>query len=98
MTLNTCIFKRIYDPINNDLVDSDDKNITYKNLEELRCALSLKNGNIISTHPHRWTTSSIIYFLKSALFKTLKFLAKILLRIPFAKKIMSKFYFLAKKF
>lgn len=92
------LFKRIYDPINNDVVNSDDQNIPYKDLDALFCGLSAQKGNIISTHPHRWTGSAVKYVLKSALFKTLKCIAKLLMKIPFMKKLMGRFYYLAKKF
>ena len=92
------LFKRIYDPINNDITPSDDKNIPYKNLDALLEGLSSETGNIISTHPHRWTASAVKYVIKSAVFKTVKAIAKVLMKIPFMKKLMGRFYHLAKKF
>ena len=91
------MFKLIYDPINNDIVNSDEKNIPYKNLECLFDALDKAEGNIVSIHPHRWTKSIVVYALKTIIFKSLKFIAKILIKIPFFNKIMSKYYYLAKK-
>ena len=91
------IFKLIYDPINNDIVNTDDRNISYKNLDYLSEALHKTKGNIISIHPHRWTESAVVYITKTLIFKVLKFVAKILIRIPFFNKIMSKYYYLAKK-
>lgn len=92
------IFKQIFDPINNDVTPSDDQNTPYENLDALLSGLSGEVGNIISTHPHRWTASAVKYVIKNAVFKTAKFLAKLLLKIPFMKKLMSRFYYLAKKF
>lgn len=89
-------FKMIYDPINNDIVNSDDKNVVYQNLDALLDALGEKNA-IISTHPHRWTGSAIKYILKTAIFKVVKAVAKLLVKIPFMKKFMSRYYHLAKK-
>lgn len=90
-------FKLIFDPINNDVINSDDKNIPYENLDELYTVIS-KGGNIIiSTHPHRWCNSAVIYTLKCGVFKLVKFCAKLLMKIPFCKKIMSRYYYLAKK-
>lgn len=89
------IFKLIYDPINNDRINSDDKNILYENLDEL-----LKNLNsqvIISTHPHRWSESIIGYFLKDKMFKLIKECVKLLMHVSICKKLMSKYYYLAKK-
>jgi len=90
-------FKLIYDPINNDIVNSDDKNIPFSNLDELIEGLSRDMGNIVSVHPHRWTHSAIIYVVKATTFKVVKVLAKTLIRIPFLKKIFSKYYYIAKK-
>ena len=92
------IFKRIYDPINNDVMDSEDKNIPYEDLTVLQNALQREKGNIVSVHPHRWTASATKYVVKNAVFKTVKFAAKVFIKIPFLKKIMSKYYYLAKKF
>lgn len=91
------MFKLIYDPINNDIVNSDDKNIPYKDLDCLFNAIDSTKGNIISIHPHRWTESATVYVTKSFIFKVLKFVAKILIKIPVLNKIMSKYYYLAKK-
>lgn len=90
-------FKMIYDPINNDIANSDDKNITYPDLNALLKVIEKDKAYIISTHPHRWCNSALIYILKATAFKTIKFVAKILMKIPLFKKIMSRFYYLAKK-
>jgi len=90
-------FQLIYDPINNDRINSDAKNVLLKDTDVLLTALSTEVGNIISTHPHRWTQSAVIYVIKTLLFKLIKKVVKILVKIPFCKKIMSKYYYLAKK-
>ncbi|MBE6534669.1 MAG: hypothetical protein E7678_06880 [Ruminococcaceae bacterium] len=91
-------FKFIFDPINNDIVNSDDKNISYKNLDVLYDVISSSDSSvIISTHPHRWTKSKIKYVFKTCVFKCVKTVAKLFAKIPFFKKIMSKYYYLAKK-
>ena len=90
-------FKLIYDPINNDVVNSDDKNIPFKNLDELVEVLSQDKGNVVSIHPHRWTHSALIYVVKAVIFKVVKAIAKTLIKIPFLKKIFSKYYYIAKK-
>lgn len=88
-------FQLIYDPINNDIMKSDDKNLPYEDLEALLEALPTKS--IISTHPHRWTNSATSYIVKEKLFKLIKGTAKIVMKVPGAKKIMSRYYYLAKK-
>ncbi len=90
-------FQLIYDPINNDVIKSDDKNVLYKDTDELLTALSDACGNIISTHPHRWTRSAVNYVIKAWAFKIVRVVAKLLIKIPFMKKLMSKYYYLAKK-
>ncbi len=91
-------FNLIYDPVNNDIIKSDEKNIPYKNLDELfETLVKSKNNFIISTHPHRWMSSTVKYVFKDMIFKVVKRVAKLLIKIPLLKKIMSKYYYLAKK-
>lgn len=91
------VFKMIYDPLTNDLINSDDKNIAYQNLNELIEALDFNKGIIISTHPHRWCGSAVGYMIKTYVFKIVRATAKMVMRVPLAKKIMSRYYYLAKK-
>ena len=90
-------FKMIFDPINNDIIDSSSMDIPFENLDKLFKVIDNSGRYIISTHPHRWTSSTFIYLFKAIIFKTVRFVAKILLKIQFFKRIMSRFYFLAKK-
>lgn len=89
-------FKLIYDPINNDIIKSDDKNIGFDTIDELIPYIEKENC-IVSTHPHRWTDSAKSYLIKMWLFNIVKSIAKILVKIPVLKKIMSRYYYLAKK-
>lgn len=91
------VFKMIYDPLNNDIVNSDDKNIAYQNLDKLIEALDFSKGIIISTHPHRWCNSATIYLSKTYAFKLIRSIAKMAMYVPGVKKIMSRYYYLAKK-
>ncbi len=91
-------FKLIFDPINNDIIPSDDKNIPFNNLNLLYQYVKENNSNaIISMHPHRWVKSKTKYIFKTAIFKVIRAIAKVLSKIPFMKKFMSKYYHLAKK-
>lgn len=91
-------FKLIYDPLTNDIVNSDDKNVPYDDLDALLRVLNEQTENaIISTHPHRWTAHAAAYVLKATLFKCIKTTAKILMKIPFLRKLMGRYYYLAKK-
>ena len=90
-------FKLIFDPINNDIVNSDDKNISYPDLKALLNEIDVVSCAIVSTHPHRWTKSAVMYKTKEICFKCIRTIAKIMMRIPFLKKIMGKYYYLAKK-
>lgn len=89
--------KHIYDPINNDIVNSDDKNKSYDNLNLLFEEVINSSSIIISIHPHRWTKSATSSVLKTAIFKIIRFVAIICMKIPVLKKIMSRYYYLAKK-
>ena len=89
-------FKMIFDPLTNDIVNSDDQNVIYPDLNAIFSSFGEQNV-IISTHPHRWTKSAAIYWVKTLAFKMIKAIAKVLVKIPFVKKIMSKYYYLAKK-
>ena len=91
------VFKKIYDPLNNDIVNSDDKNVEFANLDDLFANLMDEENQIISIHPHRWTKLKIIHSTKQMLFVCIKNVTKKLIKIPFLKKIISKFYYLAKK-
>ncbi|MBE7061007.1 MAG: hypothetical protein E7382_00550 [Clostridiales bacterium] len=91
-------FKLIFDPINNDVIPSDDKNIPFDNLTALYSYVEDLGANaIISMHPHRWVKSKFKYVVKTAIFKVIRAVAKVLSKIPFMKKFMSKYYHLAKK-
>lgn len=91
-------FKLIYDPINNDFIPSDEKNVPFDNLDLLWTYVTEQDTNaIISTHPHRWVNSKIKYIVKTAVFKFIKAVAKLLVKIPFMKRFMSRYYYLAKK-
>lgn len=89
-------FQLIFDPINNDRINSDHKNIVFDDLSviyEYICQTS----SIVSVHPHRWTALAIQYQARTFVFKGIKRLAKLLLKIPFLRKIMGRYYYLAKK-
>lgn len=90
-------FNLIYDPINNDLVNSDDKNIPCDDLNAVLEQIGEGNNAIISIHPHRWCSSQAGYTVKTTAFKAIRFTAKLVLKIPFMKKLMGRFYYLAKK-
>ena len=90
-------FKMIYDPLNNDIINSDDNNIAYDDLNAVLGALSTESGNIISIHPHRWCGSATIYLAKTYAFKLIRSTAKMAMHVPGVKKIMSRYYYLAKK-
>lgn len=90
-------FKLIYDPINNDIIDSDDKNILYKNLEKLLDTIMSESRIIISIHPHRWTKFAVVDILREKIFKFIRSCAKILEQNSFCKRLMNKYYFLAKR-
>ena len=85
-------WKKISNVQDNDIFNSGDEVIV--NLLD-----SLNQSNeciVISTHPHRWQSSRIKILIKIFLFQNVRFFARFLSKIPFFKKIMSKYYYLAK--
>lgn len=90
-------WKIIYDPENNDIVDSSEKDINLCDLDEVLKLIGNQNPVIVSTHPHRWNNNIAIAKFKNITFKFIKFSAKCISKIPFINKLMGKFYFLAKK-
>ena len=90
-------FKRIYDPLNNDIFDSSGMDVLYENLDEVLSSIACDTRNIISIHPHRWTKSTVVYIIKTIVFRVIKAVAKLMIKIPFFKKMMSRYYYLAKK-
>lgn len=91
------VFRKIYDPLNNDRIPSDDQNIQYEDLNAVLSALQFAEGNIISIHPHRWVKSAGVYCVKTIVFRIVKKIAKLLMKVPVLNKIMSRYYYLAKK-
>lgn len=90
-------FNLIFDPIHNDVVNSDDKNIPCDTLAAVMAQVGEGDNAIISIHPHRWCASRLGYAVKTTTFKAIRFTAKLILKIPFMKKLMGRFYYLAKK-
>ena len=88
-------WKLIANVDNNDLENNGDLIIgSIDNMIEL---VALQKKVIISTHPHRWSENYFVALFHLTFFKMVRFTAKYLARFGILKKIMSKFYFLAKK-
>lgn len=91
-------FNLIYDPIENDRINSDDKNIYYEDMNEVFSAVTASElPCIISTHSHRWTSSVASHFIKAGIFKCIKLVSEVAIKIPGMKKFMGRYYYLAKK-
>lgn len=90
-------WKVIYDPENNDIIDSSSKDIALNDLEGVLKYIQSNENIIISTHPHRWNGSLFKAKAKNLLFVIIKRIAKMLFKIPLFKKVMSRYYYLAKK-
>ena len=89
-------FKQIYDPLNNDVVPSEEKDVAYDHVRDILPLLEQASG-IISTHPHRWYRSEAAYVINLYVFRAVKAAAKAAMKVPFLKRLMSKYYYLAKK-
>lgn len=90
-------WKIIYDPENNDIINSDDKNIALDTLDSVLEVMRSGSSVILSTHPHRWYRNERIAKTKNGVFKIIKAIARAMLLIPFMRKLMERFYYLAKK-
>jgi len=88
-------WKQIANIENNDLQNNGD--IKLKDYKELLAILNNSDALILSAHPHRWEQSAFKFLFKIYLFKTVRFTARQIASIPFLKKILSKYYYLAKK-
>lgn len=90
-------WKVIYDPENNDIIDSSSKDLALSDLEGVLKYIQNNESIILSTHPHRWNRSLLKAKAKNILFVIIKRVAKLLFKIPLLKKVMSRYYYLAKK-
>lgn len=90
-------WKIIFDPENNDVVKSEDKDILLGGLDKVGNIIENEGSVIVSTHPHRWHSNEVTAKAKDLIFRTIKFTAKCMLNIPLMKKFMGRFYYLAKK-
>jgi tetratricopeptide (TPR) repeat protein len=88
-------WKQIVNIKDNDIQNNGDVSIKdYKKLLEI---INTQESVILSTHPHRWEKSIFKYMFNVYLFKILRFLARTISSVPILKKIISKYYYLAKK-
>lgn len=89
-------FKIIGDVANNDTHLAEDSplssfdDLVKEAIENHRC--------IISTHPHRWHPYAVQFLIKKFVFSAVKKIAVPLSRIKFIKALMSRFYYVARKF
>jgi hypothetical protein len=60
--------------------------------------LAKKNSLIISSHPHRYFNTKFEAYSKQVVFTIIKNIAKSFYKTPLGKKILSRFYYLAKRF
>lgn len=90
-------WKVIYNPENNDVIDSSEQNIDLYDLDRVLNYIKQGGSVIISTHPHRWNDNLIKAKIKNGLFVGIKKIVKVFLRVPIIKKVFSRYYYLAKK-
>lgn len=86
-------FQEIGNIHNNDSMNKGDTRIEINLIEYLKT----KKRIILSTHPHRWESSRFKFILKVYGFRVIRSIARNLARVSFLKRIMSKYYYLAKK-
>jgi hypothetical protein len=88
-------FKKIANISNNDIHNKGDVELGSR--DELLNLLRQSHHTILSTHPHRWEKNGIKFLFNVYFFKVLRSVARTITKVPFLKKILSKYYFLAKK-
>lgn len=88
-------FKKIVNVHKNDKKNYGD--IDLGSDTEFLNTLNTEENIILSTHPHRWEKNKVKFIFKIYFFKIIRFVARQISKIPFFKKIMSKYYYLAKK-
>lgn len=90
-------WKVIFDPETNDVVPSDDKNIPIESIDEIVGMARGKTPLIISTHPHRWQPNRFVAAIRNVIFRTIRAMARVMMKIPFLRRFMEAHYHLAKK-
>jgi len=86
-------FKLIANVHDNDRVIAHDVPVQFPN----DSSLFLKSL-IVSTHPHRWISSSALFFLRKFIFSALKFFVRLLSRFSAFRYLFSKMYKVARQF
>lgn len=89
-------WKQVSNIKENDRKISKDHPISDLN-ELLKIITNNPSGIILSSHPHRWNSNRIQAWLQNKTFFFLRYVSKILFKSKFFKRIISKFYHLAKK-
>lgn len=89
-------WKIIFDPENNDVTPSSHKDIQLHSLDNVLKEVA-ESSVIISTHPHRWHENAAKAFVKDSAFRIIRTSAKAALKIPGMKRLMGRFYYIAKK-
>lgn len=90
-------WKLVSDPENNDINDASKNDIAIDGFVELEKWISINKKVLLSTHPHRWHSNRFSAKVQSVFFKSVKIIAKYIIKVPGMKKLLSKFYYLAKK-
>ena len=93
-------FKIIFDPLFNDKIPSDDKNIPLGDLDKVLTHIKQSPKDtcyIVSSHTHRYNSSAFKASIRIGIFKVIRIVGKTLYKVPFLKNLLSHFYFIQKK-
>ena len=77
--------------------DATEKLIPLKGQDEIFHLIKDGNSMVISTHTHRYFTFEFIEIIRLCLYKTAKCVAGFLYNTNWGKRIINKFYYIAKK-
>jgi len=89
-------WKLISDISNNDKAGTV-PDVELNNLDSVLELVKSGETLIISSHPHRWYSNGTEVMFRVYLFKSLRFTVNTITKIPLMNKVLSRFYFLAKK-
>ena len=89
-------WKLISNPENNDR-DKSQADILIDGFQGIKELILDGNSLIVSTHPHRWKDSQWGIAWKIWCFKIVRGIINLVRTVPLANRVLSKFYFLAKK-
>lgn len=89
-------FKIINDITGNDKSPAEDMSLA--GIDDVLKLINQHDAVVISTHPHRWNSSQFMADLAKARFVMIRKIASFASKSKLLKRLMSRFYYMAKRF